>query len=202
MYKLIALNIALLLVSSPAVAADVDNSFAPSEGFSWTGLYLGGSIGWAKTVDDDAAFPIAPPVTIQLHSEGTDDNLGFHIGYNYQMGNFVVGAEYEYTELNLQFVGDGLGPLPIFIEDSHQLKARFGYAFGNILPYATVGQTHAAPNIGPKDWTNMIGIGLDVAIKDNILLGVAYDKSWYDTFDGLPIEGTLDKYSLRLGYKF
>ena len=202
MYKFIALNFALLLVSSPVVAADVDNSFAPSEGFSWTGLYLGGSIGWAKTVDDDAAFPIAPPVTIQLHSEGSNDHLGFHIGYNYQMGNFVVGAEFEYTDMEIQFVGNGLGPLPIYIQDSRQLKARFGYAFGNVLPYAVVGKTHAKLNTDAEDWTSMIGVGLDVAIKDNIVLGVAYDKSWYDTFDGMPIEGTLDKYSLRLGYKF
>ncbi len=193
--------------ATPAVAADYKiieaPEIGPSEaGFSWTGFYFGGSLGAAHLEDDDPAFPILPGVTIPLHSEGDHDTWGVHAGYMYQYGNWVIGGEYEYAKLDVQFIGDGIGPLPIFVEDSHALRARLGAALDRVQPYGLAGATYATTNIGLEDWTWTVGGGIDVAVTANILVGFQYNYNWYDEFDGSPIQGHENYVTARISYKF
>ena len=195
----------LIAAGQTAVAAESDNmELRGSIGYDWTGLYVGASTGYARTEDDDAAFPVAPAVTIQLHSEGENNNFGFHIGYMHQMDNWVVGAEYEYTDLDIQYIGDGIGPIPVFLEDAHMIKGRVGYAFDWLLAYGTAGFTYAQTNdaVGLEDWTPMIGAGLAVGVTENLILGAEVTHSFFDDFDGRPIEGFLNNYTARASWKF
>jgi outer membrane immunogenic protein len=194
--------LAFLLAAGAAQAADFDNERFSMSGFSWTGAYVGGSYTAAKVEDQDPAFPIGNGVTIPLRSEGTNDNWGVHVGYLHQLGLFVVGAEYEYNNLDIQFIGDGIGPIPVFVEEAHTLRARAGVAVDRFLFYGDAGYTHTSVNIGLADWTPSLGAGIDYAVTNNIVAGFHYDHSWYDEFDGMPISGTMDRISFRLGIKF
>ena len=96
----------------------------------WNGAYLGLHGGWGWTT------------TAGLNASG--DFGGGQVGYNYQIGNFVVGLEGDGAFANISqnatnvFLGipaevgyrnDGLA----------SLRGRFGVAFQNILFYGTAG---------------------------------------------------------------
>lgn len=170
--------------------------------FSWSGFYVGASVGPGTAEDYDPAFPVAPLTTIALRSTGAANTYGGHLGYSHQFGNFVVGAEYEFSQLDIQFVGEGIGPLPIFIRDSQAVKLRGGYAFDKALVYITAGKTLFRTNIDLQDWIPTLGMGMDIAITDHVIAGLVYEHSWYDEFDGANFEGTMDRISARLSIKF
>ena len=202
--KIIAFT-ALAISATPALAADViDREMEQINRSSWDGWYIGGSIGTAKAKDHDEAFPIAPGFTIPLTSEGENTSRGFHAGYMHQFGSLVVGAEYEYVDLDIQFIGQGLGPLPVYLEDSHLLKGRLGYAMGSAMAYVTGGMAYTRTNeaVGLKDWTPMVGAGVSLAVTDNIIIGGEYTHSYFDEFDGQAISGHLDNLSFRVSFKF
>jgi outer membrane immunogenic protein len=97
-----------LAVSSSAQAADMPTEMpvkaAPIDPpWSWTGLYVGGNVGysWGKS-DTDVAYatspggvPIVPPAgSITGASTNLDGAIaGGQIGYNWQNGNWVGGIE-------------------------------------------------------------------------------------------------------------
>lgn len=78
---------------------------------------------------------------------GKDENLNYGVraGYDWQFGNFVVGAVGEYSRLNIGTDVSAFSTTPAsytFTRDLHAvaaLRARAGYAFGNSLLYATGG---------------------------------------------------------------
>ncbi|MEM9333154.1 MAG: outer membrane beta-barrel protein [Pseudomonadota bacterium] len=203
----LSITIATLLLVSPAIAADVVESDQVVEfdtgRFDWSGIYVGGTIGYVYAYDDDPAFPIAPGVIIPLESEGENNTAGGFVGYAYQDGDFVYGAEYEYVDLDTQFIGQGVGPIPVFIEDAHALRARIGYAWGESTQlYGFGGAMYTRVNIGLEDWTPIVGGGIDYALTDNLIVGGQYTYSWYDGYDGTPIEGTFDYFAARVAIKF
>jgi outer membrane immunogenic protein len=82
-------------LAGPAVAADMPLKAPPPVYFNWTGMYFGGSIGgaWGR-------FEEFWPITDHNFVAGTDINFrasaitfDAHIGYQYQYGWLVVGAE-------------------------------------------------------------------------------------------------------------
>lgn len=208
MRKISSLTIALIFSTASAFAADVPETddvieFDNSR-FDWTGVYAGLSIGYIYVEDDDAAFPVAPGVTIPLHSEGENNTFGAFVGYTYHdETDWVYGAEYEYIDLDTQFIGDGIGPLPIFLEDAHAIRARMGYAFNDqIQAYGFAGAMHTSINIGLSDWTPIVGAGVDFNIDENIFVGGQYTHSWFEGYDGQLIDGRFDYFSFRVGFKF
>ncbi len=108
----------------------------PAAPFNWTGFYVGAQGGYLKahTSYNNPATPI------QDFKGGL---WGGQIGYNYQIKQLVLGIE-----------GDGAwgSGLDTFIHDGNFLtengkidwmftiRGRIGYAFGNFLPYGTVGR--------------------------------------------------------------
>jgi outer membrane immunogenic protein len=104
--------------------------------FSWNGLYIGAHAGWAH---DEFDFFTAVTTTPDENSKGAFG--GVQAGYNFQRGNVVLGLEGDASFTKLNDVGhDGN-----FLTESTEIKqfgtarARVGYAFGQILPYATGG---------------------------------------------------------------
>ena len=99
----IAVSAVLGLLSSAALGADLPNTkgppaFAPPPlpVFTWTGLYIGGQVGyqWGTTGWD---IHTDPPLPASLLGEPTYSDQGVvgggHIGFNYQVNQFVFGVE-------------------------------------------------------------------------------------------------------------
>ncbi len=193
----------IALAATPALAADIDpERFSQSGGYSWTGFYFGASYGQSDAQDTQDNFPIAPGVEIQLYSEGEAKSGGVFIGYMHQMGNLVLGAEYQHVELNIQYIAPTLGPLPIYLEDADIVKGRVGLAWGQAQIYGVAGGTYGKINIGLEDWVPMVGGGLDIALNERVIVGVEYTHSFFEEFDGQPISGEMNYLSGRVGFKF
>ncbi|WP_243368918.1 outer membrane protein [Microvirga solisilvae] len=175
MKKILLASVALLSLSAAASAADLPSRRAPAPVvavpvFTWTGFYAGvnAGIGFNNGGDNDIVFGGA---TITGDS---DDDAGFvggaQIGYNYQIGSFVVGVEGD-----LQWADFGsttyVFPAGTVTVDSDDwfgtVRARAGVAFDRALIYATGGFAFADDRNG---WT--LGGGLEYAFTNNLTMKV------------------------------
>ncbi|MEX3008811.1 outer membrane protein [Hoeflea sp. TYP-13] len=111
---------------------------APVELYDWTGFYAGAYAGggWG---DVDFSFPTVPSAS----TTDVDGALvGGQIGYNYQTGNWVIGAEADMAWSGID--GSSLCPNPAFncnadIDWLATVRGRVGFASNNFLIYATGG---------------------------------------------------------------
>lgn len=187
---------AFLVAAGSASAADFDIIEAPeidAARFGWTGAYLGvsGGYGWLNDVDRSFVPPFA--------DEGDDWVFGAHVGYLHQFGSFVVGAEVEYSYLDIRFER---APITIYAEDAVALKLRGGYDFGDFLVSAHGGAVYATTNILLQDWGWTLGANIDYALTENIVVGAQYTHFDFTEFDGTLIDARLDMLTARIGYKF
>ena len=132
--------LAVFINSGVALAADPEVVPSPDVDparFGWSGVYVGASVGyaWLRDVDNQFAVP--------LHDEGQDWNVGGHIGYLQQFGDFVVGAEAEAQAIDIQY------ELLSFIKvnNFYTLKGRAGFAFDRFLISGHLGGTYATTNV-------------------------------------------------------
>ncbi|MGH6817275.1 MAG: outer membrane protein, partial [Methylovirgula sp.] len=101
--KLLVSAAILATMTGGAWAADLPNTkgppaFAPPPPpqFTWTGLYVGGQVGyqWGTTGWDIHSEPPAPAVSLDRPGYSDQGVVGGgHIGYNYQVNQFVFGVE-------------------------------------------------------------------------------------------------------------
>ena len=93
---------------------------APVAAYNWTGFYIGGSLGgdWIQNDNATLSLPAGPPQAFQpflangsiptnYGTNGSGLIYGGQAGYNWQMSNFVVGLEADFsgtTENNTQTV--------------------------------------------------------------------------------------------------
>jgi outer membrane immunogenic protein len=188
------ISLAALVVATSALtgaisvqAADLPYRGAPAPvynpvpTFTWSGFYVGlnGGYGWSagSSRHYDPAFGYA----------GSGNNGGFvgggQVGYNYQMGMFVLGAE---TDIQYAAVGNK-GTIygnTYYSGDSDgyygTIRARAGVAFDRALIYGTGGfaygdvggNNYSDPILGYRrddsanaGWT--LGGGMEYAITDN-----------------------------------
>ncbi|HTV68167.1 MAG TPA: outer membrane beta-barrel protein [Rhizobiaceae bacterium] len=189
-------GLVFLLSSNAAVlAADPEIITAPdinAARFGWGGFYAGASLGYAWLNDVDYQFPVP------LEDRGEDWVFGGHVGYMHGFGNFVAGAEFEATRLDIDYEVFNF----ITVENSYTVKARAGYAIDRFLISGHVGGTYATTNVGLADWGWTAGAGLDYAITDNITVGAQYTHHGFKSFDGTMIDATLDVVTARVGLKF
>ena len=191
-----ALAVALTLgVVAPAYAADLDlrpTIIDETVSAEWNGFYAGVQAGIVMSrggIELDNSFGFLIPLDIQnglffveesdLHSTV---GAGLTAGYNYQMGDYVVGIEGDitFTSLNADHHRERIDPNPIVpffgqnvisdyrtqFENIMTLRLRAGRSYGNTLYYATGGLAGAdvrnsfsiaIPGIGyasPTDWAS------------------------------------------------
>ena len=99
--NLIAALGVLSLSSAGAMAADLALKAPPpppAPAASWTGFYIGinGGASWATAANSInlGGLGLGGAATLPLYSQGLNGFLGGgQIGYNYQVGNFLVGVE-------------------------------------------------------------------------------------------------------------
>jgi outer membrane immunogenic protein len=91
-------------VSVSAFAADLPARTEPVapiayvQAFSWTGFYLGGELGWIQTNPryTTGALLLGTPFLVTSGSDKNGLTYGVLAGYNYQVGQLVLGVESDF----------------------------------------------------------------------------------------------------------
>jgi outer membrane immunogenic protein len=146
--------------------------------YNWTGFYVG--------VNGGGAFGTSAWDTTSSFSL-TGGQVGGTIGYNYQMGWAVLGAEGDIDWSSIKgTTTTGACPAGCTTSDSwlSTLRARFGYAADRFMPYVTGGgafgnvdATTATPGLAGGSATNVgwtVGAGLEYAITPRWSAKVEY----------------------------
>lgn len=174
--------------------------------FTWTGFYVGANAGYATRTGKDYTFAVQPgyfsssPATVgTIQSERTGDGFlaGAQVGYNYQVGNFVIGAENDLQYLDLgkkkstySFAGSGAIPLGFNYNGPDKKteyfatgRARIGYAFDNLLVFGSAGlaygQLKSENCLGSKCDNGKIGFAVGAGVE------YALSQKWSVKVEGL-----------------
>jgi outer membrane immunogenic protein len=155
MRKAISAGLLLLLAgTTSALAADLPSTKGappyapPPPALSWTGVYVGGQVGIQTGQTSWDRFD--PTNTILIYSEIPYANNGVvgggHIGYNYQVSQFVFGLEGDVEGTN--YNGNGLSSSNTWTNTTRanieaSIRARAGIAWEQILFYLTGGGAYA-----------------------------------------------------------
>ncbi|MGD0635798.1 MAG: outer membrane protein [Beijerinckiaceae bacterium] len=154
--KFLLSTVALAALAGTAFAADLPSRHAPPvyvpppiPVFTWTGVYVGGQVGYEFGKDSNDLNP---------SSTSTSGVIGgAHIGYNYQLpNNFVVGLEGDVEGTSARGTTTyafGPGYYKEGIQGS--VRGRVGYAVDRALFYATGGAAFGGIN------NNYYGVGED-----------------------------------------
>ena len=202
--------------ASIASAADMPVKARPMPvvaAYNWTGWYIGIDGGWGRAryghnFNIDGHYNNAPGETYDYSKSG--GLLGGHLGYNWQMGQWVFGLEGGITKTWLDSSNNVSPFFPVNDRWSSKVSwigtitPRLGYAFGNILLYGKGGWAIARVNDYVNDtvdfvdfnttrsgWT--LGAGIEYMFTPNWILGVEYNH--YDfgsanvTASSTPIAG-------------
>ena len=210
-----------LIAAGAASAADLPSRKGPVvapvyvPAFTWTGFYVGANAGWG----------FGNMKSRGVNAFGDLDGFvgGGQIGYNYQLGQVVLGVEADFQGADLK-AGPSFAGLGIVGEGKTEwfgtVRGRVGYAFDRFLPYITGGlaygsvKTTLAPGVTINGlnsddnthtgWT--IGGGVEYAITNNLIAGVEYlyvdlgDKKVFNGADKVSTDFSLVR--ARLSYKF
>ena len=93
-----------ILISIPARAAYLPSPVQPvapvayPPSFSWTGFYVGGELGWIGTNPEytTGAVLLGTPFVVSAATGKDGMSYGVLAGYNYQVGNVVLGIEGDF----------------------------------------------------------------------------------------------------------
>ena len=194
--KLLMASAGAVCLAVPTLAADLPVQppiYVPPP-FSWTGIYLGGQIGYAwgdhhETLVDSVA--LLPLLFFGENFSNSPQGVigGAHVGYNLQINQWVLGLEgsVDGTSLSKTVIVPVAGtPLTTTSRADVQgsIRARGGIAFDRALIYATGGATFTGitnsfsafpPNPGfllsesisktRAGWT--VGGGIEYAVTNN-----------------------------------
>jgi outer membrane immunogenic protein len=219
-----------LAVLSPALAADLPVKAAPPVValYDWTGVYIGINAG--ATLSEkrwDYLGPLQPTGNDGAHNF-TGVAGGAQIGFNYQVGRWVFGAEAQGDWGRAQGTSDSL----LFFNQTNRtlidayglVNGRLGYALDNVLFYAKggVGVVHEKYDVFATDtgitfasgsetrWGPAAGLGFELAFSDHVSIAGEYnhvflgnrDISFTPTGDVYRIRQDLDVFAVKLNYRF
>jgi outer membrane immunogenic protein len=201
--RLLLSTTALVAVAGSTLAADLPyrespGAYAPAIPiFTWTGLYLGGQIGYTWGTDSFSGrgqgFGFSGPSFVPNGVAG-----GAHVGYNYQINQLVVGLEGNIDGSGYRkSFGSGSVVYVTQIPVEGSIRGRVGYALDRALFYVAGGAAFAsftntygsASGFNSFDrslagWT--IGGGLEYAITNNWSVRAEYSYSDFGSFTDFP----------------
>ncbi|NIX78076.1 outer membrane protein [Microvirga terricola] len=185
---LLAGTAALVVAASTAQAADLPSRRGPAPvyaavpAFTWTGFYVGANAGYGWSTGTSRYYDPA------FGYVGSSKKGGFvgggQLGYNYQFGMFVLGAEtdIQYASVGNKGASYGRAYYPGNSDGYFgTIRARLGVAFDRALIYGTGGFAYG--DVGGNNsydqllgyrrdggtnggWT--LGAGAEYAVSDNI----------------------------------
>jgi len=228
------LSTAAAVFSLPALAADLPPQLGPIApvayvpAFSWTGFYLGGAIGWLGT---NSEYTAAAGVPFVVTSASGKNGVSYAVlgGYNYQMGQLVLGVEGDFggaTAGKIRYTAITGDFLTAHSKWGGSIRGRLGYAADHALIYVTGGAAFVSnetsiPTTGVSiggdgtrlGWT--VGAGVDYAFANNWFTGIEYRYSQYEArtftypipiltlgFLGFKHELSTNQVTARVGYRF
>lgn len=149
------------VVESPVIAP------APviAQSGDWTGFYTGLQLGYAD-VDGPGAL------------DGDDTTYGFHAGYDYDFGSFVLGGELDYDKTDID-LGGGMGA----VDSVARLKVKGGYDLGQTMIYATAGMARADTSMG-NETGPFAGLGVAYKVNDRYTVGAELLEHRFDDVGG------------------
>lgn len=215
------------LAAQSAIAADMPVKArmpAAVSVYNWTGLYVGADLGagWGKK-DWDNLLGGAGSV-ISHNPNGV--LAGGQLGYNYQMGAFVLGIEGQWDWGNLKGSGDCQNTAftcETRVNSIGSISGRVGYAWDRALVYVKGGAAWANDKYSATTKATgvvtatasetrsgaVIGAGLEYAFLQNWSARLEYDYYAFGTknvtfSDGstLGIKESIQAVKLGINYKF
>jgi len=235
--RFVLLSTAASVCGLSAMAADLPARMEPVApvayvpAFSWTGFYVGGELGWMQSNPryTTGALLLGAPFAVTSSSDKNGLAYGFLAGYNYQVGQLVLGVEGDFqgwTVGEIRYTAVTGDVLTARSKWGGTIRGRLGYAVDRALLYVTGGAAFVSSetsipttgiSIGGGDtragWT--VGAGLDYAFTNNWFTGVEYRYSQYQakTFVypipilnlgvvGFRQELSNNQVTARVGYKF
>jgi predicted porin len=169
-------------LAEPVAPLPVVPPQAPVASTDWSGLYVGAHYGTGDFSLEGGQAGAPPPEDASYY--------GLHVGYLYDLGSFVLGAEAAYSVGTLDESDEEFSIV--------DLTARAGYDAGSLMPYIFGGISQYTEDGETYDGT-VFGAGAAFALTESILLGGEFAQRSYE--DG-PTEWTGDFLSLRASYKF
>jgi outer membrane immunogenic protein len=166
-----------LALTGTALAADLPSRapppvyLPPPPVFTWTGVYIGGQIGYAWANDpSDVVFvpPLAPPPPPPPPPPPIGNPFGYrpqgviggaHIGYNLQIQQWVIGLEGSVDGTSLsRSVFEPVSGFTFGTRSDVQgsIRGRAGIAFDRVLLYATGGVAFAGITDNYTDVTGVV----------------------------------------------
>lgn len=195
---------ALAAVIGSAAAADLPSraappAYVPPPAFTWTGLYLGGQVGYGWGKD---SFSAQSPNSAFFATGSTSPSGvvgGAFVGYNLQLGQYVAGVEGDAEGTSISKSSGGiLGTQKTKIPVQGSIRLRLGVAFDRALLYVTGGaafagidntyQTFAGfDSIGKTrtGWT--VGGGIEYALNPNWTIRAEYRYTDFGSFNDYPV---------------
>ncbi len=170
----------------PAVVEPTIIAAAPLApvGPDWTGFYAGAQLGYAN-VDTNAAGV-----------DGDDMIGGLTAGYDWDLGNYVVGVgtDYDFSDINLSPTNN--------LESIWRLKVRSGVKIGNGLLYISGGYAHVdVSGLGDEGGT-FYGAGYEHMFTPNISLGGEVLYHEFDNVGSTTTDVDATTYQVRATYRF
>jgi outer membrane immunogenic protein len=199
--QILLASVGAIAIAGSAFAADLPYRgpppvYAPPPPiFTWTGIYIGGQVGYAWGSD-----PIDEVDTVFDHNAFFNDKPngvigGAHLGYNLQIGQWVAGLEGSVDGTSLHGTRTSAGPLVVTMSTrpdvQGSIRGRVGVAFDRVLIYGTGGAAFSGITnnyslgfpffLSESDtktrtgWT--VGGGLEYAVTNNWSIRAEYRYS-------------------------
>jgi outer membrane immunogenic protein len=190
-------SVGAIALAGSAFAADLPSRapppvyIPPAPIFTWTGIYVGGQIGYAwGTSNTNLGDNFGDFTSFSSNNSGVIG--GAHVGYNLQLSQFVVGLEGDVDGSSLKktitgspLIG-GVSPFAVVVPTTitanlgvqGSIRGRIGYAWDRVLIYGTGGVAFGGVNGSISTpfgfdststtrvgWT--VGGGLEYAVTNN-----------------------------------
>jgi outer membrane immunogenic protein len=172
-------------------------------GVNWTGIYIGGHIGgaWTSNGNNNNYY------NNYYYDNNNDDSSfigGGQIGFNYQIGSWVLGVEGDISAADLGNKRDNYYNLPYYyggrsIDWFATLTGRVGYAWDNWLLYVKGGGAWADTDNGRDYYYTNYGYNRDNTLS-GWTVGVGVEWAWTPNwsvkleYDYLDFESDKDHY--------
>jgi outer membrane immunogenic protein len=153
---LTGVSVTALILASGAHAADLARPVykapvAPPPAWSWTGFYVGGTLGGVvghSSATNDPASPVQW-LTSSINTNSAGVIGGLEAGYNYQISQIVLGIEGDVSWSSLKESGTAVSlgattdTFTSRLNSLGTIRGRVGWAFDRTLIYGTGGVAFA-----------------------------------------------------------
>jgi outer membrane immunogenic protein len=222
MRTLVPTALVAMTLFPPNSAADPRDRYFPccdnAQEYNWSGFFLGAHAGGAISQVDWNFTTLAEGGQHNDRSFGG----GVQAGFQRQWGRLVAGVEVSYTRVDFDSAKPSAAlPGTTFssnVSDLLIVSGKLGYGYERWLAFAKAGYATAEFDLrstgvvtgssSSRDHGWMMGVGIDYALTESIVLGVEYDWSFFSldsrTVAAIQADGRDDiqMIAARLMFKF